>query len=137
MATAYASNRLQTSAAKEFGSMFQLDIRTILGRLSEGVLEESTDSSALSDDHCPSAQSSTNGPVNHNENINIEDALSTVPTNYQSASLLFRAAIYSICQAERFYTMEERCSDAVELVQSRSKAYRLLAAFESTRGRQV
>ncbi|THD20092.1 hypothetical protein D915_009143 [Fasciola hepatica] len=126
-----------SNAAKDFGSMFQLDLRAVLDRLSEGFVEETTDSSALSDEHCFSAhQNSINGPAMHTEDQNIADTLSTVPSNYHSASRLFRAVSYAISQAEHFYTMEERCSDAVELVQSRSKAYRMLAAFESTRARQ-
>ncbi|VDP93041.1 unnamed protein product [Echinostoma caproni] len=117
-----------------------MDLRIVLDRLTEGVVEEPTDSSEMSDNpgkhNAPSAPAPNDGQPNPADEQHIVDALATVPCTYSSASRLFRLVSYAIEQAEQFYTMEDRCSDAVELVQSRSRAYRLLAAFEPTRTRQ-
>ncbi|CAL8089043.1 unnamed protein product [Calicophoron daubneyi] len=114
-----------SEAAKDFGGMFQLDLRGTIWRLMGfgSVFEKD----ALSDG---SMVDSVSNPDN------LIDDLATCPVNYTSASHIFRMVFYCLSRAESYYKMDEYCSDAVSIIQDKSKAYKYLTTFELNPERQ-
>ncbi|KER22302.1 hypothetical protein T265_14892, partial [Opisthorchis viverrini] len=121
------------SAAKDFGSMFQLSLRSFLRQLVESDLSEAG-SSTLSADTDNTEDSRSPAPPTSVEVY--VDMLATCPTTYESAVPVFRMISHCLNQAEQYYTISEHCSDAVALGQQRSKAYLLMSGFESSEARQ-
>lgn len=84
-------------------------------------------------------------------NFNVKNSISNVipqnndliyklirpPTNYETASGIFRIILNCLMKAENFYTLQNHCTDAIALIQDRSKAYRLMTVFEKNINRQV
>ncbi|OON17705.1 hypothetical protein X801_06455, partial [Opisthorchis viverrini] len=120
------------SAAKDFGSMFQLSLRSFLRQLVESDLSEAG-SSTLSADTDNTEDSRSPAPPTSVEVY--VDMLATCPTTYESAVPVFRMISHCLNQAEQYYTISEHCSDAVALGQQRSKAYLLMSGFESSEAR--
>ncbi|TNN07010.1 KIF1-binding protein isoform 1 [Schistosoma japonicum] len=105
--------------ANKFGSMFNLELQPILAEL----LDYKVDAK--------------------NPNLNTISQISDLvydlvipPRNAETASRIFRMILHCIVKSEQFYVLQDHCTDAVGLIQDRSKAYRLMAVFESSINRQ-
>ncbi|TGZ52039.1 hypothetical protein CRM22_010700 [Opisthorchis felineus] len=119
--------------AKDFGSMFQLSLRSFLRQLVESDLSEARSSSLSADTDNTEDSRSPAPPTSVEAYV---DMLATCPTTYESAIPVFRMISHCFNQAEQYYTISEHCSDAVALGQQRSKAYLLMSGFESSEARQ-
>ena len=74
--------------------------------------------------------------VDSNQLYAIDSLLSTTVSTFEEARDLFKTAILSIDECQHFYSLEERCSDYVELEQDRATLYGLLAKFETDSSRK-
>ncbi len=63
--------------------------------------------------------------------------LSSVPRDYSAAACIFRWTRRSINAALDYYQLNERCTDAIELIRAHARAYDYLASFESDLPRKV
>ncbi|CAH8826785.1 unnamed protein product [Trichobilharzia szidati] len=117
--------------ASEFGSMFNLELKPIFARLLDcdvDLQRTKTNQHELKTKE-----------VESNQSLTIDDLIYqtvTPPTNYKTASGIFRMILHCIMEAEDYYSLQNYCSDAVALIQDRSKAYRLMVTFEKNINRQ-
>uniref|UniRef100_A0A5K3F5M7 KIF-binding protein n=1 Tax=Mesocestoides corti TaxID=53468 RepID=A0A5K3F5M7_MESCO len=56
--------------------------------------------------------------------------LSKQPETYSDAACLFRWTCRLLSEASSYYTLDERCTDAIELIRAHARAYDFLASFE-------
>uniref|UniRef100_A0A3Q0KU13 KIF-binding protein n=1 Tax=Schistosoma mansoni TaxID=6183 RepID=A0A3Q0KU13_SCHMA len=103
----------------KFGSMFNLELQPIMTELL---------------DYNFNVKSSISNVIPWNNDFIYK--LVRPPTNYETASGIFRIILNCIMKAENFYTLQNHCIDAIGLIQDRSKAYRLMAVFEKNISRQ-
>ncbi|CAH8436950.1 unnamed protein product [Schistosoma turkestanicum] len=109
----------ELNSVTKFGSMFNLKLQSLVVKL----LDYNVD---------------MRNPVSHtvSQNSDLVDDIVKPPINYKTASGIFRMILHCIMKAENFYTLQNHCSDAVALIQDKSKAYRLMAIFEKNINRQ-
>ncbi|CAH8438760.1 unnamed protein product [Schistosoma margrebowiei] len=103
----------------KFGSMFNLDLQPIY----TGLLDDNFN-----------VKNSMSNVIPHNNDLIYK--LIRPPTNYETASGIFRIILNCLMKAENFYTLQNHCTDAIALIQDRSKAYRLMTVFEKNINRQ-
>ncbi|KAK4472983.1 hypothetical protein MN116_004181 [Schistosoma mekongi] len=105
--------------ANKFGSLFNLELQPTLAELLGCNVD------------------AENPNLNRISQINdLVYDLVVPPRNVKTASTIFRMILHCIMKAEQFYTLQDHCTDALSLIQDRSKAYRLMAVFESSINRQ-
>ncbi|CAH8438058.1 unnamed protein product [Schistosoma rodhaini] len=109
----------ELQSVTKFGSMFNLELQPIMTELL---------------DYNFNVKSSISNVIPWNNDFIYK--LVRPPTNYETASGIFRIILNCIMKAENFYTLQNHCIDAIGLIQDRSKAYRLMAVFEKNISRQ-
>lgn len=133
-----------TSADEQDLQQSEASIRLIAVKYSIRLLEFSQENQSIDvsntfqdDDQFQECSLFSNEQLaNSNELYGIQKLFSNVIFTFEQARDLFKIGNSFINYCERFYSLDERCSDYVELEQDRATLYSLLAKYETDLGRK-